>query len=608
MPTAANHHSKTSWIRKLAVALIGAAALASVSTSCMAVAISKLVVFGDSTVDSGYYRALANPGGGATYNAQWASAVANGAGVPTSSPGQMFSEVLAARLGLSALPSNQTGGTNYATSGAKNADVNTAANGGFQAAIPTVTQIANYLAANGNRADPNALYLISSGSNDVVFAAGQSGTGPYPADPTAYLTSRANSLATAVASLMTAGGTRFVVANLTSSFPSNNAGVRQLKDTYNQALFTGLGNQRVPVVVADINAVRVAIQNSPASYGFSSTSNVAGQTACTAPPGITSGWALLCSSNPGAPSTFTSSNADMTSLFADDQHLATAGQRILGNYVYDLVLQNIATGLQTTDIISGVWWNPAESGWGVNLIQQGNVMFATLFIYDQMGQPLWLVMSNGVRQVGGNDFIGDLYQTTGSAFNASPFTPIKSSNITKMGTMSVAFTSTGYATLTYNLNTISVTKLIQPQVFGSRPAQCAQTLSGRSGLSNYQDLWWNPAESGWGVNVTHQDNTLFATLFTYDASGAPMWLVMSNGARQSSDGSYLGDLYRTNGTPYYSSPFNPVSGSNITKVGTMRFLFKDGASGTLTYSVNGVSVTKTISRQEFSSPLAACGS
>ncbi len=42
--------------------------------------------------------------------------------------------------------------------------------GGFEAAIPTVTQISNYLAAMAAGANPNGLYVISSGSNDVSFA------------------------------------------------------------------------------------------------------------------------------------------------------------------------------------------------------------------------------------------------------------------------------------------------------------------------------------------------------------------------------------------------------------------------------------------------------
>ena len=48
--------------------------------------------------------------------------------------------------------------------------------------------------------------------------------------------------------------------------------------------------------------------------------------------------------------------------------------------------------------VQGLWWKDAsESGWGVNLTQQGDVLFATWFTYDEQGQGMWLVMSNGER-------------------------------------------------------------------------------------------------------------------------------------------------------------------------------------------------------------------
>ena len=127
----------------------------------------------------------------------------------------------------------------------------------------------------------------------------------------------------------------------------------------------------------------------------------------------------------------------------------------------------------------------------------------------------------------------------------------------------------------------------------------------RATSTNYQDLWWNPAESGWGLNITHQDQTLFGTLFTYDASGRDLWLVMSGGTRQG-DGSYLGDLYRISGSPFNAQPFTPVGGGDVTKVGTMQLRFANGESGTLTYSYNGANVTKQITRQVFSGPISAC--
>ena len=64
---------------------------------------------------------------------------------------------------------------------------------------------------------------------------------------------------------------------------------------------------------------------------------------------------------------------------------------------------------------------------------------------------------------------------------------------------------------------------------------------------NYHGLWWNsPAgsESGWGINFAHQGNLLFATWFTYDASGKGLWLSMT---ASKLDNTYIGTLYQTGG-------------------------------------------------------------
>ena len=271
--------------------------------------------------------------------------------------------------------------------------------------------------------------------------------------------------------------------------------------------------------------------------------------------------------------------------------------------VDDVSLQVAATNY------TALWWNAAESGWGINLNQQGDILFATLFDYDLDGTPMWLVMSLGQRQAAGDAFSGVLYRTTGSPFNANPFTPIAAGNLTQVGTMSLAFATADTGTLNYTVNGTSVTKQIAKQVFGSRAAVCQGTTADRSPLVNYTDLWWaGQAESGWGVNVTHQDDTIFATLFTYDANGKGIWPFMSAGRRQQ-DGSYLGDLYlATRGSPFNAQPFVPVDGSSYRKVGTMRFAFPSGTAGTLTYSIDGVTVVKSITRQVFSTPTPACTS
>jgi outer membrane lipase/esterase len=318
--------------------MVAAATVLLASPIASAQSFTQAIIFGDSTVDAGFYKALPNPGGGATFNALWPSAVAHGAGAPTNGPGPMNSQALAAYFGLTANPANQPGGTNYATSGAKDVTVNAPATGGFQQAIPTVNQIANYLAANGGAANPNGLYLISSGGNDISFALGQTGTGPFPANPTAYITSAAAGLTTAVKSLQAAGARYIIVPDLTYSFPLNSPTEQALKLVYSQALWSDLAAAGVSFIPADWNAVRLAILANPSQFGFLHIGTGAGQMACTKPAGVTTAWALLCSSDPAAPSHLVAPGADQFDLFADDQHMTTAGQKIQADYYYSLIV------------------------------------------------------------------------------------------------------------------------------------------------------------------------------------------------------------------------------------------------------------------------------
>jgi cytochrome c553 len=48
---------------------------------------------------------------------------------------------------------------------------------------------------------------------------------------------------------------------------------------------------------------------------------------------------------------------------------------------------------------------------------------------------------------------------------------------------------------------------------------------------DYTDLWWNAAESGWGLNlIQHPSNKLFGVMYTYDANGHPIWFVLPDGS------------------------------------------------------------------------------
>ena len=251
---------------------------------------------------------------------------------------------------------------------------------------------------------------------------------------------------------------------------------------------------------------------------------------------------------------------------------------------------------------TALWWNPAESGWGLNLSHQGNILFGTLFTYDAGHAPLWLVMSNGAMKADAVSFTGELYRTTGPSFDANPFSPIGAANLTQVGTMTVAFQDVNSGTLSYTVNGVDVSKAIQRQVFGTRAAACFPMTGSRVSATNYQDLWWNNAESGWGVNVAHQDNTIFATLFTYDATGKGIWLVMSSGSGRPTVPTWA--IFIRRPAPHSIQSRSPVSAS--LRSGSMRFRFSDGNHGTLSYTYHGTSVTKAITRQEFSTSAPIC--
>jgi hypothetical protein len=120
-------------------------------------------------------------------------------------------------------------------------------------------------------------------------------------------------------------------------------------------------------------------------------------------------------------------------------------------------------------------------------------------------------------------------------------------------------------------------------------------------VPNYEGLWWNaPAgsESGWGINFAHQGSVIFATWFTYDLSGKNWWLSMT--APATGPNTFAGTLYQTTGPAFDADPFDPSLVVPMA-VGAATLSFSDANNGTFAYTVNGISQTKTITREVFGS-------
>ena len=115
--------------------------------------------------------------------------------------------------------------------------------------------------------------------------------------------------------------------------------------------------------------------------------------------------------------------------------------------------------------------------------------------------------------------------------------------------------------------------------------------------TDYSDLWWNPNESGWGLNlVQHPSRVLFGVWYTYEGDGTPTWFVMPQGTWTSST-TYTGPIFATTG-PGFTKHFNPGA-VQPRQVGSGTLNFSSANTGTFSYSIDGVTGTKQLQRQSF---------
>jgi hypothetical protein len=119
--------------------------------------------------------------------------------------------------------------------------------------------------------------------------------------------------------------------------------------------------------------------------------------------------------------------------------------------------------------------------------------------------------------------------------------------------------------------------------------------------TNYQDLWWGGAsQDGWGINLTHEGNVIYATWYTYDTDGSPVWFASLMNA--SGPGLYTGPLIRARG-PAFGSAFDPAAVS-LSTVGTASLVIVNGNIAVWNYSIGTLSSAKSLTRFLFAAPAA----
>ena len=282
------------------------------SQAASATDFSQVVVFGDSLSDAG--------------NISLASAPQIQPPLRfTTNPGKTAAELVADGLGHP-ITASLAGGTDFAWGGA--GLVNNVA------AVPTLPQqLGMYLTATGGQADPNALYQVWGGANDIFYLTGTS------TDSTVLATGTANAAITEVGmlgQLKAAGANYVVVYNLpdlgktpsaAAQGAAASAGATQLAVLYNSTLSSGLSqlsSQGLNVVPVNTYGLINEVVANPAAFGFSNVTDAA----C----GLAASSVQCGPQGAGLPYSY-AAGTDESYLFADGVHPTTAAHRLLSQVV-----------------------------------------------------------------------------------------------------------------------------------------------------------------------------------------------------------------------------------------------------------------------------------
>ena len=241
------------------------AAVAGFALPASAASYNKVIAFGDSLSDNGNFFALtggAQPQPGDYFIGRFSN-------------GKVAVELLADGLGVTL--------KDYAVGGATTTLLNGAvtAADGFPPSLTNtglLSQITQYKTDSGSVADPNALYFIWAGSNDIRYSA--------PADIPATIATAIGNLAGSVQQLYGIGARHFVLPllpdlGLTPQGMENGPGfasvLTQISDGFNLNL-TATYNQLLALpnltfIPFDTSNFQRAVKNNPSTYGLSNVTN-----------------------------------------------------------------------------------------------------------------------------------------------------------------------------------------------------------------------------------------------------------------------------------------------------------------------------------------------
>ena len=286
---------------------------------------SNVVVFGDSLSDSGNAASLQPLPPGSSF---------------TTNPDPVWSEIVAQDFGASG-SNSLAGGPNYAFAGAcMNPDTPC----DFDQSPRVTEQIEQYFLKSDGRADPNALYVIWGGVNDVADSLGYFlKNDPNNLPMAQRFTPQEATLAAAsvnveqIRRLQEAGARHVLVYNLPDISKSPYAvnlgqvaqgALTQLGSRYNETLYAGIRESEDGIIPINVHAFFNEIVENPGTYGFTDATG----TAC-GEPDATSAVSIICGPEGSGLPVTDKSGANRQYLFADRSHPSGATHEMIASMV-----------------------------------------------------------------------------------------------------------------------------------------------------------------------------------------------------------------------------------------------------------------------------------
>lgn len=261
------------------------------------------------------------------------------------------------------------------------------------------------------------------------------------------------------------------------------------------------------------------------------------------------------------------------------------------------------------------------------VLQLDALMSVFRYVQTQTSSPIWVNGTSGSTAAAGNLTVRLQSEAlgVGGVIFASPTRPSPSvtAQITRPALVVFHSDDTNqFGNLMYNALTASTLRervvfsggtpggCDGPHLFNGLDAEFTQAVSNfvrsapqsavtRSAF-DYGDMWWSgTVENGWGMSITHHrpSDVLFVALYVYDSNGLPTWYTLPGGSWNITFDTYVGALYRPTSAPldrYAAGAFNVGN-----PVGNATIRFTSESTAVMTYTINGLTAQKAVSRQVF---------